>query len=62
MTPDELNAYLENQDLTQTIDVKTLVLDMVKKMEPEKILEIFWEKLPELSIDQIKGYFYMKRG
>lgn len=62
MTPDELNGYLEDQDLSQAIDVKTLVLDLVRKMELDEIQEIFWKKLEELSLDDIKGYFYMKRG
>ena len=62
ITPDELNGYLEDQDLSQAIDVKTLVLDLVRKMELDEIQEIFWKKLEELSLDDIKGYFYMKRG
>ncbi len=62
MTPDELNGYLENQDLSQAIDVKTLVIDLVRKMELDEIQEIFWKKLEELSLDDIKCYFYMRRG
>ena len=62
MTPDELNEHLGNQDLAQTVDIKTLVIDLVRKMELDEIQTIFWNKLPELSLDDIKGYFYMKRG
>jgi hypothetical protein len=62
MTPDELTIYMENQDLAQTLDVKTLVIDLVRRMELDEIQEIFWKKLPELSLEDIKGYFYMKRG
>jgi hypothetical protein len=62
MTPDELTPYLENQELAHTIDIKTLVIDLVRKMDLDEIQEIFWKKLPELSVDDIKGYFYMKRG
>ena len=62
MTPDELNEHLGNQELAQTVDVKTLVIDLVRKMELDEIQTIFWNKLPELSLEDIKGYFYMRRG
>jgi hypothetical protein len=62
MTPDELSIHLEDQELSQTVDIKTLVIDLVRRMELDEIQDIFWKKLPELSLEDIKGYFYMKRG
>ena len=62
MTPEELGILLEGKDLHQSLDVKTLVLDLLKKKAPEDLESVFWERLPELSKDCIKGYFFMSRG
>ncbi|MFM7468683.1 MAG: hypothetical protein ACKO37_04200 [Vampirovibrionales bacterium] len=61
MKREELEALLEGEDLMQTVDVKTLVLDLVKQFKKEELLDIFWEKLPDLESDWLRGYFYMKR-
>jgi len=62
MTPEELNTLLDDRDLYGTLDVKTLVVDLVRKMNQAEIEEIFWQHLPKLKHDAIKGYFYMSRG
>ncbi|MEB3286758.1 MAG: hypothetical protein VKJ04_04585 [Vampirovibrionales bacterium] len=61
MTRDELEKLLEGKDLPKTLDVKTLVLDLVRDMSEEEILQIFWGKLDDLSPEFIRDYFYMKR-
>jgi len=61
MTKDELNALLEGQDLMNTLDIKTLVLDLVRDMSTEEIQAIFWQKLPDLNLETIRDYLYMKR-
>ncbi len=61
MKRETLEALLDGEDLMQTVDVKTLVLDLVKQFKKEEILEIFWAKLPELDEEWLRGYFYMKR-
>lgn len=62
LTKDELEKLLEGEPLMQTLDVKTLVLDIVKKMDEAEIQDIFWKKLPNLQESEIKDYFYMRRG
>ena len=62
MTPEDLERILEADDLTKVIDVKTLVLDLVKDMSEEEILSIFWSKLDSLDPDFVRDYFYMRRS
>jgi hypothetical protein len=62
MTPEDLERILEADDLTKVIDVKTLVLDLVKEMSEEEILSIFWNKLDSLDPDFVRDYFYMRRS
>jgi hypothetical protein len=62
MTPEELESMLEGRNLMATLDIKTLVLDMVRHMSEEELLEIFWKKLDMLNTDEVRGYFYMRRS
>ncbi len=62
MTEDDLNKLLGGEKLGQTLDVKTLVLDMVRKMDDDELMAIFWAKLPNITVEQIKDYYYMRRG
>ncbi|MFN7311428.1 MAG: hypothetical protein ACK5T0_08700 [Vampirovibrionales bacterium] len=62
MTPEELETLLAGKDIHQVLDVKTLVLDILKKKSPEELEYKFWDSLPDLSEDCIKGYFFMSRG
>jgi hypothetical protein len=62
MTKDELEALLSGQELLRTLDVKTLVLDIVRELPEEQLLSIFWDKLPELSKEYVRDYLYMKRS
>lgn len=62
MTKEELEALLGGQELLRTLDVKTLVLDIVRDLPEEQLLTIFWDKLPELSKEYVRDYLYMKRS
>ncbi|MCE3236495.1 MAG: hypothetical protein K0Q50_2686 [Vampirovibrio sp.] len=62
MTKDELDALLSGEDLLRTLDVKTLVLDIVRELPDDELLSIFWSKLPNLSKDYVRDYLYMKRS
>ena len=66
MTEHELNELLTTEgldgELQQVLDIKTLVLDTVKRMEFDELLTIFWQKLPDMTEAQIRDYFYMRRG
>lgn len=62
MTKEELEALLSGQDLLRTLDVKTLVLDIVRELPEQELLSIFWDKLPELSKEYVRDYLYMKRS
>lgn len=62
MTKEELESLLAGEELLRTLDVKTLVLDIVKELPESDLLSIFWDKLPELSKDYVRDYLYMKRS
>jgi len=62
LTKEELEQLLGGEELMRTLDIKTLVLDIVKRMDESQILNIFWKELPHLSDAEIKDYFYMRRG
>lgn len=62
MTKEELDELLEGGEMLHTLDVKTLVLDIVREMKSEELLEIFWRKIPELEKEYVRGYLYMKRA
>ncbi|HEY9688050.1 MAG TPA: hypothetical protein V6C52_13835 [Coleofasciculaceae cyanobacterium] len=62
MTKEELEALLAGEDLLRTLDVKTLVLDIVRDLPDQELLSIFWSKLPDLTKDYVRDYLYMKRS
>ncbi len=62
MTEAELKALVGEDDLLKTLDVKTLVLDLMREMPDEEYLQIFWDKLPQLEAPFVRDYLYMKRG
>ena len=62
MTKDELESLLAGEDLLRTLDVKTLVLDIVRDLPDQELLSIFWSKLPQLSKEYVRDYLYMKRS
>jgi hypothetical protein len=62
MTKEDLEDLLGGEELMRTLDVKTLVLDIVREMSQEELLTIFWSKLPELEKEYVRGYLYMKRA
>lgn len=63
MNKDEFYALVGHQDVHRDIDVKLIVMDYVREhMSQEEIDDIFWRALPAFTLDEIKGYFYRKRG
>jgi hypothetical protein len=62
MTKDELESLLAGEALNSKLDVKTLVLDIVRELPEEELLTIFWNKLPELKPETVREYLYMKRS
>jgi hypothetical protein len=62
MNKDELESLLDGDELLRTLDVKTLVLDIVRELPDEELLTIFWSKLPNLTKDYVRDYLYMKRS
>jgi hypothetical protein len=61
MTEDDLKALLNGEELFQILDVKTLVLDIVRDMPQDELMVILREKLPSLSPEYVKEYLYMRR-
>lgn len=61
MTEQELEALLGGEDLLKTLDVKTLVVDIVREMPDQELLDIFWRHLSEISVENLRDYLYMKR-
>jgi hypothetical protein len=56
-----LYDLLGHQDVMKDLDVKTLVLDLIReRASEEEILAIFWRHLEELDEAFIKGYFYRR--
>ena len=62
MTKDELDKLLDGNPLHQTLDVKTLVLDLFKEMPAEELEAVFWDRLPDLQEEFVRDYFFMRRG
>jgi hypothetical protein len=62
MTNDELEQLLQGQPLTETIDVRTVTIDLLKKADIEDLLPLFFQHLHSLKEEQLHGYFFMKRG
>jgi hypothetical protein len=61
MTHEELEKLLGGEEIHKALDVKTLVLDIVREMPQEELLEIFWSRLSTLSPEFTRDYLYMKR-
>jgi hypothetical protein len=63
MTKDELYALIGHTDVHEDMDVKLVVLDLIREqLDMDEITEIFWRHLGELDAEHLKGYFYRKRG
>jgi hypothetical protein len=61
MQKEDLQILLEGEELLKALDIKTLVLDLVKEMPDEQVMGIFWDKLPTLEIETVREYLYMRR-
>jgi hypothetical protein len=61
MTETELKQLFTADTLLDNVDIKTLVLDRVRRLSVEEVLPLFYTMLPSLSPDQLNGYLYMKR-
>ena len=62
MTQDDLERLLEGKDLLNTVDIRTLILDILKNFPEEKIVELFYSNLNDIEEDYLKRFFYMSRG
>lgn len=62
MTQDDLERILEGKDLLNTIDIRTLILDILKNSPEDKISELFYSTLPDIDEDYLKRFFYMTRA
>ena len=61
MRQEELYALLGHQDVMKDLDVKTMVLDLIReRASEEELLSIFWRYLEELDEAFVKGYFYRR--
>ncbi|MBK8191058.1 MAG: hypothetical protein IPK79_11490 [Vampirovibrionales bacterium] len=61
MTEQELYALADNTNLFEVLDVKTLALDIVREMSEDELLALLLQKLPAMTGDQVREYFYMRR-
>jgi hypothetical protein len=57
----EFLKLLGEKDLLTTLDVKTLILDLVKDLPQDELIRMFWEKLPELDESTLQEYLFMRR-
>mgnify|MGYP006291187713 CR=1 FL=1 len=62
MTEDQLKQLLNGEDIHKRLDLKSLVLDLLKNKSTKKeILDIFYQKLPDLNEAYVKRFIFMKR-
>jgi hypothetical protein len=62
MTPDELQILLQGRALRDHLDIKTLVIDLIRQQPPEQIEALFHQLLPTISLEKAKGYIFMQRS
>lgn len=62
MTEAELDAFLQGEALVHTIDIRTLVVDHIRKLDETAILALFNERLPHLDEATLRHYLFMKRS
>jgi hypothetical protein len=61
MTQEELYQLIGHQDIMRDVDVRTLVLDIIrKKLTQEQLLELLLEHLDSLDETFVRGYFYRR--
>lgn len=61
MTKEELYQMLGHQDIHKDLDVRTLVLDLIRaELSQEEILSLFWRHLENLDEDFVRGYLYRR--
>lgn len=61
MTKEELYALLEGDDIVRVMDIKTLVLDLVReRMNQDELMALFWTHLPDMDEAFVRDYFYRK--
>jgi hypothetical protein len=57
----EFLKFLGDKPLLATLDIKTLILDLIRDLPQEELLELFWQKLPQLSETNLQEYLFMQR-
>lgn len=61
MTKEELYKILGHKEIQKDLDVKTLVLDLIReKLSPEDTLNLFLGHLENLDEDFVRGYLYRR--
>lgn len=61
LTPDDLYTLVGHTEIQKDLDVKTLVLDLIRERIPQdEIISIFWRHLEGLDEEFVKGYFYRR--
>ena len=61
MTRDGLEAFLEGNNLWDSVDVKSLVVEWVKQGSKEEFEALFEALLPQLTREALLEYRYMQR-
>jgi hypothetical protein len=57
MTPEELYEYLGHQQVVKDLDIRTMVLDMIREHYDEQdLLLLFWQRLPQLDETFLEEY------
>lgn len=62
MNQAQLREILGKQSLFDRLDVRTLVIDLVRDMPRDEVEQLFMQKLPQLEESTLRDYFYMSRG
>lgn len=61
VTEDELYEMVGHRDITKDLDVKTLVLDLLReRYTSDDVLDLFWQNLPHLDEAFVRDYFYRR--
>ena len=57
-----MKEILETNDIESRLDIKSLVLDLVKRhFSHEQIMQMFYDHLPQLDEEYIRKFIFMRR-
>jgi hypothetical protein len=61
LTKDELYQLLGHQDIERDLDVKTLVMDLIRsKLTPDELMALMLDHLEDLDEAFVRGYLYRR--